>query len=91
MVLAQHRHLLLPPTSTTLETCSLANLAIQKARRIKHLQSTLIWINPGISLDEQIDLLPYDPKWEFPQDRLILLVYFFLNNKIKELQFVFII
>jgi len=36
-------------------------------------------INPDISLDEQIDLLPYDPKWEFPQERLIfgIYIYFF--------------
>ena len=29
-------------------------------------------INPAISLDEQINLLPYDPKWEFPRNRIIL-------------------
>ncbi len=29
-------------------------------------------INPDLPLDEQIDLLPYDNKWEFPRENLKL-------------------
>ncbi len=29
-------------------------------------------INPDMPLDEQIDLLPYDNKWEFPRENLKL-------------------
>lgn len=29
-------------------------------------------VNPEIPVEEQVELLPYDPKWEFPRDRLIL-------------------
>ena len=29
-------------------------------------------INPDLPLDEQTELLPYDPRWEFPRDRLKL-------------------
>lgn len=28
--------------------------------------------NPEIPLDEQIDLLPYDSRYEFPKEKLIL-------------------
>lgn len=29
-------------------------------------------INQDLTLDEQTDLLPYDPKWEFPRSKLKL-------------------
>ena len=29
-------------------------------------------INPDLPLDEQTELLPYDPRWEFPRDSLKL-------------------
>ena len=29
-------------------------------------------MNPDAPLEEQVDLLPYDPKWEFPRNRLVL-------------------
>lgn len=29
-------------------------------------------MNPNEPLDEQIDLLPYDKRWEFPRNRLTL-------------------
>jgi len=32
-------------------------------------------INPEISVEEQVDLLPYDLKWEFPRNRIILGYY----------------
>lgn len=35
-------------------------------------------INPEIPLEEQVDLLPYDSKWEFPRDRLVLGEFYFI-------------
>jgi len=29
-------------------------------------------INPNLPIDEQIELLPYDHRWEFPRHKLIL-------------------
>lgn len=29
-------------------------------------------MNSDLPLEEQVDLLPYDPKWEFPRNRLVL-------------------
>lgn len=42
-------------------------------------------INPEIPVVEQVDLLPYDPKWEFSRNRLILgtLLKIELNFKLK--------
>jgi len=34
-------------------------------------------INPDIPLEEQVDHLPYDPKWEFPPEKLILGAWFY--------------
>ena len=41
-------------------------------------------INPDVSLDEQIDLLPYNPKWEFPRDGLILGISLIFKKKKKK-------
>lgn len=47
----------------------------------KELENYLIqptgYYNPDLPVDEQTGCLPYDPKWEFPKDRLRLgtLVY----------------
>lgn len=35
-------------------------------------QGQLDLFNPDMPLDEQVDLLPYDKRWEFPRDRLKL-------------------
>ena len=35
-------------------------------------QGQLDLYNPDMPLDEQVDLLPYDKRWEFPRDRLKL-------------------
>jgi len=32
-------------------------------------------INPDISVEDQVDLLPYDLKWEFPRNRIIIGYY----------------
>jgi len=38
-------------------------------------------LNPESPLEEQVSLLPYDLKWEFPQNRLLFNGYIFLINK----------
>lgn len=30
-----------------------------------------VQFNPALPLEEQVDVLPYDPRWEIPKDRLI--------------------
>lgn len=40
--------------------------------RLRLLEGNLNQINPDLPLDQQIDLLPYDPKWEFPLNHLVL-------------------
>lgn len=40
--------------------------------------------DPNLPLDDQVDLLPYDEKWEFPNEKLKLgKIYFvcYINNK----------
>ncbi len=29
-------------------------------------------MNPDVPLGDQVALIPYDPKWEFPRNRLVL-------------------
>ena len=29
-------------------------------------------MNPDAPLEDQVALIPYDPKWEFPRNRLVL-------------------
>ena len=29
-------------------------------------------MNPDAPLEEQVAILPYDPKWEFPRNQLVL-------------------
>ncbi len=40
--------------------------------REKLLQGDPGKINSNVSLEGQVALLPYDPKWEFPRNRLVL-------------------
>lgn len=44
------------------------------------------FFNPDLSIDEQIDLLPYDVRYEFPKERLklgILVLDFNIENLIS--------
>ena len=40
--------------------------------RLKLLEGNLERLNPDKPIEDQIDFLPYDPKYEFPYERLIL-------------------
>lgn len=39
--------------------------------RLKLLEGNLERINPDISIEDQMDFLPYDPKYEFPVNHLV--------------------
>ncbi len=40
--------------------------------RLKLLEGNLERINPDSPLEDQLDLLPYDNKYEFPSNHLVL-------------------
>lgn len=51
-----------------------ANLAAsfeEKPLNKEHIEDEEFY-NPDLSLHDQIDLLPYDRRWEFPKERLKL-------------------
>jgi hypothetical protein len=45
-------------------------LCVQHADLEKYLIQPQGDYNPELPIDEQTGCLPYDPKWEFPKDRL---------------------
>jgi FMS-like tyrosine kinase 1 len=47
--------------------------------RLKLLDGNLERINPNLPLEDQVNLLPYDNKYEFPSSNLVLTL-----NEIKE-------
>lgn len=42
-------------------------------------------INPDLTLDQQTDSLPYDPKWEFPSSKLKLGALCFFQPQMRPL------
>jgi FMS-like tyrosine kinase 1 len=40
--------------------------------RLKLLDGNLERINPNLPMEDQVDLLPYDNKYEFPSSNLVL-------------------
>lgn len=47
------------------------NKKVKKAARINFEKGMPESINQDLPLDDQTDLLPYDPKWEFPRKKLV--------------------
>ncbi|KZC13755.1 Vascular endothelial growth factor receptor 1, partial [Dufourea novaeangliae] len=45
---------------------------LHEAELIHFKEGAVEWLNPDLTVDGQMELLPYDKKWEFPRERLTL-------------------
>lgn len=49
--------------------------------RLKLLEGNLERINPELPIEDQLDFLPYDTKYEFPINHLVFGITVFIHDK----------